>query len=304
LKAIIYGANGQDGYYLSRLLEKEKIEFLSISRSGTGLIGDVGDYELVKKQINKFQPDYIFHLAANSTTRHEALFENHQAISTGSINILEAVRLHCPNSKVFLSGSAMQFSNMGLPIDEQTPFDPSSPYSVSRIHSVYAARYYRKKYGLSVFVGYLFNHDSPLRTEQHINQKIVKTVIRIAAGSNEKLELGDIEVMKEFNFASDIVEAIWVLVNQNYIFEVVIGCGVAHSIKEWADYCFNKINKKWHDYVIYKEGYISEYRLLVSNPKLILGLGWKAKVDFYSLADIMIEAAKLKNVVHINNTNL
>src|SRR5205085_129762 len=144
-------------------------------------------------------PDYIFHLAANSTTRHEAVFDNHAAISTGAINILEAAYRHSFQSRVFLSGSAAQFENDGTPIDEDTPFAALNPYAVSRIHSVYAGRYYRSL-TLKVYVGYFFNHDSPLRTERHVNQKIALAARKIAAGSREKLEIGDASVKKEFNF--------------------------------------------------------------------------------------------------------
>jgi len=196
------------------------------------------------------------------------------------LNILESVKLHSPGTKVFLSGSAMQFKNKGVPIDEQTPFDASSPYSVARIHSIYSGRYFRNSFGLKVYAGYFFNHDSPLRTEQHLNQKIAATAKRVAKGSQEKLEIGNIEVQKEFNFAGDIVEAIWALVNQEQIFEAVIGSGEAHSIREWIEYCFKKVGLKWQDFVIPNKNFIPEYEILVSNPKLIKSIGWKPKNSF------------------------
>ena len=153
---------------------------------------------------------------------------------------------------------------------------------------VYAARYYRNKLGMKIYVGYFFNHDSPFRTEWHVNQKIIKAVKRINAGSHEKLELGNIEVKKEFNYAGDVVEAVWLLINQNDIFEAVIGSGEAHSIKEWLEYCFMQINKKWQDYVILKNEFVPEYETLVSNPQLICSLGWGKKVGFRQLADLMM----------------
>jgi GDPmannose 4,6-dehydratase len=182
----------------------------------------------------------------------------------------------------------MQFENNDVAIDESTPFEASSPYAVARIQSVYAARYYRDTFGLLIYCGYLFNHDSPLRSERHVKQKIVNAVKRIALGGTEKLELGNIDVQKEFNYAGDIVEAIWMLINQNSIFEMVIGCGEAHSIREWLEYCFSKINKKWEDFVIVNSDYIPEYKILVSNPKLLQSLKWSPHVGFYSLADMMI----------------
>ncbi len=290
MKVLIFGSNGQDGTYLSAYLKTLAIEVIGISRSGGDIVGSVSDFRLVSEVVKNHKPNFIFHFAAISTTRHDSLFDNHAAISTGTLNILEAVRVHSPESKVFLSGSALQFKNNGLPIDENTDFDPSSAYSVARIHSIYAGRYYRKAFNMKIYAGYFFNHDSPLRSVQHINQKIVSVVHRIAKGSDEKLELGNIEVKKEFNYAGDVVESIWKLVSQDSIFEAVIGNGTAHSIKDFTDYCFRKINKDYRDYIVIKEDFIPEYDVLVSNPALIRSIGCEAKVDFYQLVDLMMES--------------
>jgi GDPmannose 4,6-dehydratase len=288
-KVLIIGISGQDGFYLSKYLKKLNIEVVGVSRSRGSCIGSVADFLWVEAVIKDYQPEYLFNLAANSTTNHNALFENHQTISTGTLNILEAVLLHSPSTKVFLSGSAMQFKNEGLPIDECSPFEASSPYSITRIQSVYAARYYRAKFGLKVYVGYFFNHDSPLRSEQYVNQKIVRAAQRIAAGSSEKLLLGNIDVKKEFSFAGDVVEAIWLLVNQDKVFEAIIGSGKAYSIREWLAYCFKKITLNYEDYIVIQNGFVPEYETLVCNPKVIQDLGWKPKVDFYQLADMMMK---------------
>jgi len=289
MKAIIFGANGQDGFYLSELLMREGVEVIGVSRRGKGIIADVAEFTKVELLIKEHLPDFVFHFAANSTTRHSALFENHEAISTGTLNILESVKLHSPYTKVFLSGSAMQFKNDERPIDESTPFEASSPYSVARIHSVYAGRYYKQRIGLKVYTGYFFNHDSPLRSEQHVNQKIAKAVLRIASGKREKLELGNIHVQKEFSYAGDIVKAVWLLVNQESISEAIIGSGDAHSIMEWLQYCFQKINRNWNEYVTIKEDFVPEYNVLISNPGLIKSLGWKPETNFYQLADMMMQ---------------
>jgi GDPmannose 4,6-dehydratase len=283
MKAIIFGSSGQDGYYLQRLLQRENVEMVGVSRSGDGLIGDVSDRVFVDELISSTRPDYIFHLAANSTTRHEAVFDNHDAISTGTINILEATYRHSLRSKVFLSGSAMQFENDGTPIAENTPFAPLSPYAVSRIHSVYAGRYYRSL-PLKVYVGYFFNHDSPRRTPEHVNKKIAD-----AARESTMIEIGDVTVRKEFNFAGDVMEAVWSLINQDNIFEAVIGSGRAHRIEEWLELCFGQVNKDWRDFVTKKENFSPEYKVLVSNPGLINSLGWRPKVDINALARIMME---------------
>jgi len=289
LKAIIFGVNGQDGYYLSELLRKRNIEIFGVSPcEDTWIKGDVADFEFVEALIKSHQPKYIFHFAANSTTSHAALFDNHKAISTGTLNILESVRLHCPTAKVFLSGSAMQFKNEGLPINEYSPFEASSYYSVARIQSVYAGRYFRNTYGMKVYMGYFFNHDSPLRTERHVNMKIAMAVRQISRGSVKKLELGNIDVQKEFNYAGDIVDAVWLLINQDSVFETIIGSGKVYSIKDWLEYCFLKINKNWQDFVEIDQKYVPEYKVLISDPTLIKRIGWQPKVDFYQLADLMI----------------
>jgi GDPmannose 4,6-dehydratase len=289
MKSIIFGARGQDGYYLSKLLQKLNVEVIGISHSKGELIGNVSDSAFVESIIKKYKPNYIFHFAANSTTSHDALFDNHGAISTGTINILESVRLYSPTSKVFLSGSAMQFKNEGIPIDEQTPFEASSPYSFARIHSVYIGRYYRNTFGLQVYVGYLFNHDSPLRTERHVNMKIIKAVKEIVNGNQEKLEIGNIDVKKEFNYAGDIVEAVWTLVNQDTVSEAIIGSGKVNSIKDWLKICFKIANMNWQDHVIVSEKFIPQYQTLICNPKLIMSLGWKPQVNITQLANKMFE---------------
>ena len=217
MKSLIFGANGQDGYYLSQLCKQQEMEVIGISRSGNWYLGDVSNYQQVEQLIQNYTPHYVFHLAANSTTRHDALFENHQTISTGTLNILEAVYKHSPKTKVFIAGSGLQFQNNGDPISEQTPFAATSPYTVSRIQSVYAARYYRNL-GLSVYIGYLFHHESSLRKPSHVSYKIIQFVKSIARGQQEILELGDISVEKEWTFAGDVVKGILTLVQQDILF--------------------------------------------------------------------------------------
>lgn len=289
MKIIIFGVGGQDGYYLKKLYESKGYEVSGVSRNmEKGIQGSVTDREFVYDIIRKKLPTHVVHLAANSTTHHRALFENHETICTGTLNILEAVRLYNPLCKVFLSGSAMQFLNEGKPINEQAPFHAGSAYSVARIQSVYAARYYREKVGLKVYTGYFFNHDSPLRGENHINQKIVQAVQRISNGSTERLELGNIEVRKEFGFAGDIVNAITFLLNQDEVYEAVIGTGKAYAIKSWAEKCFSKVGLLWEDFVDTKADFTPEYELLVSNPELIMSLGWKPEVEIDELVDLMM----------------
>lgn len=295
--ALIFGANGQDGYYLSKLLKLNKIDVISISRTSGLILGDVANFEFVESIIKDRQPSYVFHFAANSTTKHTALFENHASISSGTLNILEAVKKHSPDAKVFISGSAMQFKNDGLPISENTPFESSSAYSAERIYSVYLSRYYREKFQLNTYVGYLFNHDSPLRSENHINQKIVLSAIGIANGSQDKLIIGDVDVKKEFNYAGDIVTAIWQLVSQNEVSEMVIGSGVAYNIRIWIEYCFNKMGLNWEEHTIKDEKFVTDYNILVSDPQLLMSTGWEPTKNIFQLAELMMNSAIVKQKI-------
>jgi GDPmannose 4,6-dehydratase len=294
MKALIFGANGQDGFYLTHLCNQQEVECIAISRSSSYYKGDVSNYQEVEQFVQTYKPSYIFHLAANSTTRHSALFENHQTISTGTLNILEAVYKHSPTTKVFITGSGLQFKNEGLPIAEENIFEATSPYAISRIQSVYAARYYRLL-GLKVYVGYLFHHESPLRKASHISQMIIQSVKNIDSGKQNKLELGDISVEKEWTFAGDVAKAIFTLVQQDNLYEAVIGSGITYSIQDWLEECFKLVDKNWQDYVILKKGFQSEYKRLVSNPQKIKSLHWQPKISLNELAQIMYNSQAIPN---------
>lgn len=288
--AIIFGASGQDGFYLERLMKEQSLDVIAVSRTQSPVKGDVGDFHFVTELIKNTQPDYVFHLAADSTTKHEAWLQNHTAISNGSLYILEAILKYAPASKVFLAGSGLQFVNKGLPIKESDPFEAKSPYAISRIHSVYAARYFRSL-GIKTYVGYLFNHDSPFRSERHLAMKIIAAAQRIAKGSSEKIVVGDLNAKKEWGFAGDIVEGIWKLINQDEIYESVIGTGKAYSVEQWVQICFNLINKDWKEYIEQDNTYVSPYGVLVSDPATISSLGWEPEISIDELARLMMGSA-------------
>ncbi|MFM9910179.1 MAG: GDP-mannose 4,6-dehydratase [Chitinophagaceae bacterium] len=288
MKAVIFGVNGQDGFYLTQLLSQMGIKVIGISRNGDGLKINLSDFKQVSKLIETLKPEYIFHLAANSTTRHEALFENHETISTGTLNILEATKSYSPTSRIFISGSGLQFVNNNRPIMETDAFEARDAYSICRIQSVYAARYYRRL-GIKTYVGYFFNHDSPLRSERHMTMKIAKSAKRIAAGSTEKLEIGDISVIKEYGFAGDIVKGIWQLVNQESVVEANIATGAGFSIQEWVEICFNMVGLDWLKHVVIKPGFVAEYEKLVADVTLIHSAGWYHEVEFKQLAEMMMK---------------
>jgi len=294
MKALIFGASGQDGYYLAEACRKRRIEVIGVSRSGPWLHGDVASSESVENLIRSHCPEMIFHLAATSTTKHDAIYENHAAIGTGTINILESVRRWSPASKVFIVGSGLQFINNGRPISETDPFDHGSSYVAVRNYSVYLSRYFRS-IGIRTYVGYLFHHESPLRGAQHICQKIAQAARRIAEGSEEILELGDISVRKEWTFAENIAEGIITLLGQDRVFEATIGSGQAYSIEDWLNECFKLINKDWRRYVSQKKNFKAEYQLLVSNPATINSLGWNAATTIGELAEIMLNSKLATN---------
>ncbi len=285
--AIIFGASGQDGYYLTNLLHSLNIDVVSVSRSEGFINTDISNYQQVADLFKEHKPDYVFHFAANSTTKHTVIFENNSTIVTGTLNILEAVKNYSPNCKVFISGSALQFKNNNLPIDETTPFEARDGYSASRIASVYMARYYRSL-GLQIYVGYFFNHDSERRTERHLTKKIVIAAKDILIGKIQNFEVGSLETIKEYTHAKDTVSAVWILVNQTDIYEAVIGSGKGYRVKDWIELCFAKVGMNWQDYVIEKDNFTPDYKSLVSNPALMMSLGWEPKITLDELATLML----------------
>lgn len=288
MKAIIFGAFGQDGFYLYNLLISKGFKIIQIGRVKEKNDVDISNFNSVSELIRTTKADYIFHLAANSTTSHNVLFENHKIICDGTLNILESVRIYSPQSKVFIPGSGLQFGNAGLPIKETDQFEARDPYSISRIQSVYAARYFRSL-NVNVYVGYFFNHDSPKRTERHVSKKITEAVKRIAIGSNETLQIGDINVIKEWSFAGDIVEGIWEFMQQDLFFEANISSGKGYSIENWLEICFNSINKEWNQYVLIDNDFKSDYKCLISDKSIISSICWYPQTTFKDLALMMLK---------------
>jgi GDPmannose 4,6-dehydratase len=292
MNTLIFGGNGQDGLYMQRLLRQRGETCIAVHRSGVGETeADIVDYAVVERLLRIHKPARIFHFAANSTTRHSALFENHATISTGTLNILEAVKAQGLQSKVFITGSGVQFLNQGLPISEADPFAANSAYAIARIQSVYAARYFRSL-GIPVYVGYLFHHESPERKASHVAKMIAEAVRRIARGSTEKISLGDISVRKEWSFAGDIVEGMDVLMQQDDVFEATIGSGQGFSISDWLQACFELINCDWQDHVVTQSNFVPEYKCLISNPATMSKLGWRAETDLQTLARLMVRGGR------------
>ena len=288
--ALIFGAGGQDGYYLSQLCRERGLTAVGCSRSaGAWIQGDVADRRFVEELVREHRPAYIFQLAARSTTSHEALFDNHAAIASGTLNVLEAAKLHAPQARIFLPGSGVMFRNEGRPLSERDVFEASSPYAVARIHAVYAGRYYRGL-GLRVYVGYLFHHESPLRKAGHVSRMIADAARRAAAGDTAPIEIGDIAVEKEWTFAGDVAAGIFALADQEKVFEAAIGSGRAYSIRHWLEACFKVAGRDWREHVRLRTDFVPEYRRLVADPATMLTLGWSPKVGIEELAAMMMAA--------------
>ena len=286
--ALIFGITGQDGYYLRQICEERGVKVYGVSRTnGHWIRGDVSDAGFVDKLINRLQCSYVFHFAATSTTRHDALYENHAAVATGTINILEACRRHTPYARVFLAGSALQFENNSAPINERGSFAATSAYVAARNYASYAARYYRRL-GLQVYVGYFFHHDSPLRSENHLSMRIVRAVQRIHDGSDERVLVSNPSVIKEFNYAGDMMEAVWLIVNQESIHETVIGSGQGYAISDWVEICFGIVGKNCNTYLSVSDDGPIEFTSLVADPATLVSLGWKPKVGIHELAKMMM----------------
>ena len=248
---------------------------------------DVTDAVAVDRLIQRHRPSRIFHLAARSTTSHQAGLDNFRVIGLGAWNILSSAWRHVPRARVFISGSGVQFLNHGRPIRENDPFDPSSPYAVGRIAAVYAARYFRSL-GLPVYVGYLFHHESPRRKPEQISRRIAAAA---AGKSSCPVVLGDWKVRKEWAFAGDIVEGIWALVSQKRIYEACVGTGQAYSIKAWVEACFSASGGDFQKKIKQKKGgFKAEYRVLVSDPRRLFSLGWRPHWSMRQLARLMVEA--------------
>ena len=293
MKAVIFGANGQDGFYLRPILEEGGYEVIATSRSSQDYPVDVANYADVAACIRGHRPQSVFNLAGLSATRHDHLFEFHSSIATGSLNVLEAVYRFSPETKVFMPGSGLMFQNTGAPIREEDPFEPRNPYSVARIHAVYAARYYRRL-GLNVYVGYLFNHDSPRRSIQHLNRRIIEDVKEIKAGRKQTLEIGDLQARKEFGYAKEIMEGAVHLTRQSVYSEAVIGTGEAFTVLAWIEAVFDIAGIPFSmDFIIPNDRFKSEYEVLVSAPERMEFIGWKHKTSLYELAEMMYHKSDL-----------
>jgi GDPmannose 4,6-dehydratase len=287
--AIIFGASGQDGRYLASLLGERGIRPVGVARSlGDWIRGDVRDRGFVEDLIRSIAPSHIFQLAANSTTEHAALFENHDTIDTGTLAVLEAAFRHAPEAKVFIAGSGLQFVNTGAPIRETSEFEVRDAYSLARVQSVAAARYFRTL-GLKAYVGYLFHHDSPLRRGQYVSKQVVEGLKSIRRGETDVLAVADQTVKREWVYAEDVARGMLALVDQEATFEAAIGSGEARPIADWIRVCAKELLLGDGAFSVVEEPeFVAPFAVLVSDPSTMRRLGWKPRVGFEELAALMV----------------
>ena len=331
-KALVTGITGQDGYYLAKLLlEKgyevhgtirrsssintERIDPLISQYSKEGLLNlhysDLLDSASLSSLINNIEPNEVYNLAAQS---HVAVsFKNpiftSQVGTLGSLSILEPIR-HSDNKIKFYqaSSSEMYGGQTNKKLNEESLFDPKSPYAASKVFAHDITRIYRESYNLFCVNGILFNHESPFRGETFVTRKISKAVGRIHLGLQNKLTLGNLDASRDWGFAGDYIEGMWLMMQHDEAEDWVLATGKSYKVSEFAEEAFNQVGLDWSDYVETSEKYLRpnevEY-LLGDSSKAEKKLGWKAKTSFKELVKMMvdhdIEMAKQEDVLLKNN---
>lgn len=316
MKALITGITGQDGYYLSKLLlEKDYEVHGTIRRSSTfntsridSLIAeyegtekfklyysDLIDSSSLTNLISLIQPDEIYNLAAQS---HVAVsFKNPVYTSQtglGTLNILEAVKNSKKNIKYYQASSSEMFGGANEEmLDEESVFDPKSPYAASKVFAHNMTKIYRESYGLFCVNGILFNHESPLRGETFVTRKISRAVGRISNEIQKSLTLGNLSASRDWGFAGDYVKGMWLMMQYEQPDDWVLSTGETHTVKEFVEIAFSAANLEWSDYVKTDEKFYRPNEvnyLLGDSTKAKTKLNWNPKVSFNELVQMMVES--------------
>ena len=316
MKALITGITGQDGAYLTRLLIEKGYEVHgTIRRSSTvntkriddilskyektgGLTlhySDLLDSASTSSLINNITPDEVYNLAAQS---HVAVsFENPvyttQVGTLGSVSILEAIRSANKDIKYYqASSSEMYGGNSKDKLNEDSKFSPKSPYAASKVFAHNMTTIYRQSYGIHAVNGILFNHESPVRGETFVTRKITKAVGRISQGIQSKLTLGNLDAVRDWGFAGDFVEGMWLMMQHKEPEDWVLATGIPCSVKDFLDKAFNLINLNWSDYVETSESYFRPNEvdyLLGDYSKAKKELNWEPKTSLDGLVQMMVD---------------
>jgi GDPmannose 4,6-dehydratase len=315
--AFITGITGQDGSYLAELLLAKGYEVHGLIRRSssfnTGRLndiyqdphvdnrkmilhyGDLQDSTSLANLIREIKPKEIYNLGAQSHVKVSFEIPEYTAdiTGTGTIRLLEAIRASGIETKFYQASSSELYGSTPPPQNEQTPFHPRSPYGSAKIFSYWSTVNYREAYGMHASNGILFNHESPRRGETFVTRKITRAVARISAGIDKEVFLGNLDAVRDWGFAKEYVEAMWLMLQQPKGDDFVIATGESATVKQFAEVAFSRANLDWQKYVKLDKRYLrpSEVDSLVGDAsKAEKILGWKPKTNWKKLAEIMVDA--------------
>ena len=329
-KALITGITGQDGSYLAELLLEQNYEVHGIIRRSSSFnteridhlyqdphvngvrlflhYGDIADSTNLMKLLYRIQPDEIYHLAAQSHVRVSFDIPEYTGDVTGlgAVRILEAIRETGVKAKFYQASSSEMYGKVqAVPQRESTPFYPRSPYGAAKVYAYWLTVNYRESYGMFACNGILFNHESPRRGETFVTRKVTRAAARIATGLENKLYLGNLDARRDWGYAKEYVEAMWLMLQQDAPDDYVIATGEAHSVRELVEEAFSYLGLDWHRHVEIDPHYYrpAEVDLLVGDPsKATQKLGWRTKTRFRELIRLMVDAdlEAAKREAHMN----
>ncbi len=310
-KALICGISGQDGAYLAQLLLEKNYQVFGASRDAQAAPFDnlarLGirdrialesvspiDFRSVLQVLMKIQPDEVYNLAGQSSVglSFQQPVETLESIAQGTLNLLEAIRFTGRPIRLYNAGSSECFGDTQQPADESTPFRPRSPYAVAKSAAFWEVANYREAYGIYACSGMLFNHESPLRPERFVTRKIVAAACRISAGSSEKLLLGDTTIQRDWGWAPEYVQAMWLMLQQPKPSDYVIATGESHSLEEFVDAAFATLGLEWKEHVVIDKTLLRPTEISVgrANPaRAKAELGWEARHRMRDVVRMMID---------------
>ena len=310
-KAFVTGITGQDGSYLAELLLEKGYEVHGLLRRSSSFntwridhirdriklhYGDLVDQNSLVRTLSAVQPDEVYNLAAQSHVKVSFDMPEYTTDVTGMgvLRLLSAVRELGLKSRVYQAGSSEMFGLVQeTPQSERTPFHPRSPYAVSKVYGHWMAINHRESYGMHVSNGILFNHESPRRGENFVTRKITMGLAAIKQGRAKQLRLGNLDAKRDWGFARDYVEAMWLMLQQERPDDYVVATGETHSVREFLQEAFAYAGLDWQDHVVVDAKYFrpAEVDLLLGDPtKARTALGWVPRVTFKELVRLMVDA--------------
>ncbi len=310
-RALITGVTGQDGSYLAEFLLQQGYEVIGMVRRTstvnferikhfqhkiTLVTGDLLDEVSLISILREQRPHEVYNLAAQSfvqTSWGQPVFTG-ETTALGVTRLLDAVRIVDPTIRFYQASSSEMFGRVReTPQTEETPFYPRSPYGVAKVYGHWITINYRESYGLHASSGILFNHESPRRGLEFVTRKISYHVARIKLGFEEELRLGNLEAQRDWGYAPDYVQAMWLMLQQEHPDDYVVSTGQTHSVREFVQLAFECVDLDYRDFVVQDERFMrpAEVDLLVGNPQKARSvLGWTPVVSFEELVRIMVEA--------------